>query len=63
MCKSALRFALRLISIVLLYALFVFVCFVLFCIVSWLNMFLALYLPINTLNLEPCHVVKCLDVR
>ena len=36
--------ALRLISIVLLYAvLCVYVCVVLFCIVSWLNMFLALY--------------------
>ena len=57
MYKSALRlrgvFALRLISSVLLYAFSVYVCFVLFCIVSWLNMFLALYLPINTLNLEP----------
>ena len=56
MYKSALRlrgvFALRLISIVLLYALCVCVFFVLFCIVSWLNMFLALYLPINTLNLD-----------
>ena len=64
--KSALRlrgvFALRWISIVLLYAFSLCVCFVLFCIVSWLNMFLALYLPINTLNLDPwylaCHANK-----